>query len=134
MKQNSLLAKTIIQITAGLTLLLVLLGYIGYSNTKSGLEEALQADAQNAIDRLSSSLPISVWNFDAGIAAKAIEAEVQADFINSIAVISNGEPFVARSKAQDGSISEKKDSPHISAFDLKKALEFEEDGTINQVG
>lgn len=134
MSQTSLLVKTIVQITAGLTLLLIILGYIGYNNTRQGLEEALQADAQNVVDRLSSSLPISVWNFDTGIAGKTIEAEINADFINSVAVFSNGELFAGRAKAQDGTITEAKASPRLSAFELKAKLQFEEDGTLNDVG
>lgn len=134
MKQTSLLIKTISQITLGLTILVVTLGVIGYNNTKSDLEKAAIADSQHVIDRLSASLPISIWNFDTSIAGKAIDAEISADFINSITVISNGEVFVSRAKALDGSITENKNSPRISAFTLTNKLEFEEDGTLNPVG
>lgn len=134
MKQTSLLIKTISQITLGLTILLVLLGIVGYNNTKNDLEQAAMADSQHVIDRLSASLPISIWNFDTSIAGKAIDAEISADFINSIAVISNGEVFVSRAKSLDGSIKESKNSPRTSAFTLTNKLEFEEDGTLNPVG
>jgi methyl-accepting chemotaxis protein len=134
MKQTSLLIKTISQITLGLTILLVILGSVGYNNTKTDLEQAAVEDSQHVIDRLSASLPISIWNFDASIASKAIDAEISADFINSITIISNGEVFVSRAKALDGSITEKKNSPRSSAFTLTNNLEFEEDGTLNPVG
>ncbi len=134
MKQVSLLIKTISQITFGITVLLVLLATIGYNNTKSDLEAAAIADSQYVIDRLSASLPISIWNFDASIASKALDSEISADFINSITVISNGEVFVSRAKALDGSITESKHSPREKAFTLKQNLEFEEDGTLNPVG
>ena len=132
--QPSLLIKTISQITLGLTILLVVLGYIGYNNTKADLKQAAIADSQHVIDRLSASLPISIWNFDTSIASKAIEAEISSDFINSITIVSNGAVFVSRAKSLDGSITEKKNSPRISAFSLTKKLEFEEDGTLNPVG
>jgi len=134
MKQVSLLIKTISQITLGITVLLVLLATIGYTNTKNDLEAAAVADSQYVIDRLSASLPISIWNFDASIASKAIDAEISADFINSITVISNDEVFVSRAKSLDGSITESQHSPRESAFTLKQNLEFEEDGTLNPVG
>ena len=134
MKQTSLLIKTISQITLSLTILLIALGAIGYNNTKTDLEQAAQADSQHVIDRLSASLPISIWNFDANIASKAIDAEISADFINSITVTNNGEIFVSRAKSLDGSITEKNNSPRSSAFTLTNNLEFEEDGTLNPVG
>jgi methyl-accepting chemotaxis protein len=134
MKQPSLLVKTISQITFGLTVLLILLGMIGYNNTKSDLEESSAADAQYVVDRLAASLPISIWNFDSSIAGKAIDAEISADFINSISIISNGEVFVSRAKALDGTITENKNSSRRQAFVLKRNLEFEEDGVINPVG
>jgi methyl-accepting chemotaxis protein len=134
MKQTSLLVKTISQITLGLTILLIILGTIGYNNTKSDLENAAKSDSQRVVDRLAASLPISIWNFDTSIAGKALDAEVSADFINSIAVIVNGEVFVSRAKGLDGTVSENKNSPRTSAFTLNKNLEFEEDGTMNPVG
>lgn len=134
MKQTSLLVKTISQITLGLTVLLILLGMIGYNNTKTDLEESAAADAQHVVDRLAASLPISIWNFDSSIAGKAIDAEISADFINSISVISNGEVFVSRAKSLDGSITENKNSPKSQSFILNQNLEFEEDGTMNPVG
>lgn len=134
MKQTSLLIRTISQITIGLTILLVLLGTIGYNNTKGDLEAAATTDAQNVIERLSASLPISIWNFDTSIAGKALDSEITADFINSITIISNGEVFVSRAKSLDGSITENKNSPRSSVFTLTNKLEFEEDGTVNPVG
>jgi methyl-accepting chemotaxis protein len=134
MKQTSLLVKTISQITLGLTILLIVLGMIGYTNTKSDLESSAATDAQNVVDRLAASLPISIWNFDSSIAGKAIDAEITADFINSITVISNNEVFVSRAKSLDGSITANKNSPRSLAFTLKKNLEFEEDGSMNPVG
>ena len=134
MKQTSLLVKTIVQITTGLTILLIILGYIGYQNTKDGLESSMRADAETLVGRLSSSLPISVWNFDTDIAGKAVEAEVKADFVNSIAVISNGTRFVSRAKAQDGSLTEAQSSPRLSAFELKAPLQFLENETLHNVG
>ena len=134
MKQTSLLVKTISQITLGLTILLVILGSIGYNNAKNDLESAAQDDARHVIDRLSASLPISIWNFDASIASKALDAEMSADFINSITVMSNDEVFVSRAKALDGSITENKHSPLMNAFTLNKKLVFEEDGSSNPVG
>jgi methyl-accepting chemotaxis protein len=134
MKQTSLLVKTISRITLGLTVLLIILGAIGYNNTKSELEEAAKVDAQRVIERLAASLPISIWNFDTNIAGKAIDAEISADFINSITVIVNGEVFVSRAKGLDGKINNNKNSPRIKAFSLKKNLEFEEDGNMNPVG
>ncbi|NRA24019.1 MAG: HAMP domain-containing protein, partial [Oleispira sp.] len=134
MKQTSLLVKTISRITLGLTILLIILGAIGYNNTKSELEEAAKVDAQRVIERLAASLPISIWNFDTNIAGKAIDAEISADFINSITVIVNGEVFVSRAKGLDGNINSNKNSPRIKAFSLKKNLEFEEDGNMNPVG
>lgn len=107
---------------------------IGYNNTKTDLEESAAADAQHVVDRLAASLPISIWNFDSSIAGKAIDAEISADFINSISVISNGEVFVSRAKSLDGSITENKNSPKSHSFILNKNLEFEEDGTMNPVG
>lgn len=134
MKQTSLLVKTIAQITLGLTILLVVLGGIGYNNTKNELESVAHDDAKNVIDRLSASLPISIWNFDASIASKALDAEMSADFINSITVISNDEIFVSRAKALDGSINDNQHSPLMSAFTLTEKLVFEEDDTANPVG
>lgn len=134
MKQTSLLVKTISQITVGLTILLVILGSIGYFNTKNELKATAQADAKHVIERLSASLPISIWNFDASIASKAIGAEISADFINSITVMSNEEVFVSRAKALDGSITDNKYSPLVNAFTLTTELTFEEDGTSNPVG
>jgi methyl-accepting chemotaxis protein len=134
MKQTSLLIKTISQITIGLTVLLVILGTIGYNNTKNDLEQAANADAQHVIDRLSANLPISIWNYDANTAGKSIDSEISSDFINSISIITNGKVFMSRAKSLDGSITEKKNSPRASAFTLKKQLKFEEDGALNPVG
>ena len=134
MRQTSLLIRTISQITIGLTILLVILGTIGYNNTKSDLEYAASADAQHVIDRLSENLPISIWNFDASTAGKSIDSEITSDFINSITIISNNEVFMSRAKSLDGKITENQNSPRTSAFTLTKQLEFEEDGTINPVG
>jgi methyl-accepting chemotaxis protein len=134
MRQTSLLIRTISQITIGLTILLVILGTIGYNNTKSDLEHAASADAQHVIDRLSENLPISIWNFDASTAGKSIDSEITSDFINSITIISNNEVFMSRAKSLDGKITESQNSPRTSAFTLTKQLEFEEDGTINPVG
>jgi methyl-accepting chemotaxis protein len=134
MKQTSLLVKTIVQITTGLTILLIILGYIGYQNTKDGLESSMRADTETLVGRLTSSLPISVWNFNTDIAGKAVEAEVKADFVNSIAVISNGTRFVSRAKAQDGSLTEAQSSPRLSAFELKAPLQFLENETLHEVG
>jgi methyl-accepting chemotaxis protein len=134
MKQTSLLIKTISQITIGLTILLVILGTIGYNNTKNDLEQAANADAQHVIDRLSANLPISIWNYDASTAGKSIDSEISSDYINSISIITNGKVFMSRAKSLDGSITEKNNSPRASAFTLKKQLEFEEDGTVNPVG
>jgi methyl-accepting chemotaxis protein len=134
MKQTSLLVKTISQITFGLTVLLILLGTIGYNSTKSDLENAEAADAQRVIDRLAASLPITIWNFDSNIAGKTILAEINANFINSISVISNDKIFVSLSKSLDGTVTANTDSPRKNAFTLKKNLEFIEDGTTNPVG
>lgn len=134
MKHTSLLVKTISQITLGLTILLILLGTIGYNNTKSDLENAAADDAQKVVDRLAANLPISIWNFDSSIAGKAIAAEISANFINSISVVNNNEVFVSLAKSLDGSITNNKNSPRSHAFVLKKNLVFEEDGNVNPVG
>lgn len=134
MNNTSLLFKTIAQITLGLTVLLIILGVIGYYNKRTSLESDLRADADHVAERLSASLPIALWNFDSEVANKAIEAEIASPLVNSITVKNSGEVFASRAKNLDGSLTDAEVSPRKTAFVLDVPLVFKEDGTANDVG
>lgn len=134
MSLNSLLLKTILQIVAGITLILVLLGAFNYSQTEQRLLNEVQADAQNVIKRLQGSLPLPIWNFDQDTVVKNIEAELAADFVNRITVVVNEDIFATRAKNAAGEIVESQTSGNTDALEFSEPLIYSADGDESEVG
>lgn len=134
MSLNSLLLKTILQIVAGITVILVLLGAFNYSNTEERLLAEVQADAQNVVKRLQGSLPLPIWNFDQDTVVKNIEAELAADFVNRITVVVNEDIFATRAKNADNEIIESQASGKKDALELSEPLTYAADGDESEVG
>ncbi len=70
-----------------ITALLAISGFLDYSNTRQRLERQLDADVNQAVERIKTNLSTPLWNFDQPVMAASLGAELGEDFTQSIKLV-----------------------------------------------
>ena len=114
--------------------LLVAFGVINYTRTKGHLETSMDRQIDAALERMSASLPTTLWNFDQAQIAQNLTAEMSAPFVEGI-IISNGDKVVSGSaRDADGKLVESTSAP--KSVDASKSVDlvYMDGGKSNPVG
>ncbi len=101
---TSIKSRMAVYVVVTVTALLLMMGFYNYESKALALKQQLQAQAHLVTTRLSLSLPNFIWNFDTASIEKTLEAELEAESINSLTVeLPEGDPVMrAKDKADSG--------------------------------
>ena len=101
---TSIKSRMAVYVVVTVTALLLMMGFYNYESKALALKQQLQAQAHLVTTRLSLSLPNFIWNFDTASIEKTLEAELEAESINSLTVeLPEGDPVMrAKDKTDSG--------------------------------
>lgn len=103
--------------------LMLVFGWINYSQTQSSLEHQLEREVNASMERMSLSVPGMLWNYEFDKLATLVESEMGGVSIGGIYVFDDkGELVVGRSLGSSGSIVESDSLPQDSKRVSEKAL------------
>ena len=122
---TSIKSRMAVYVVITVTALLLLMGFYNYQSKAQALEQQLQGQARLVANRLSLSLPNFIWNFDTASIEKTLEAELEAESINSLVVeLPEGDPVVRAKENTDSS----------NALETRTELFFNDNDTPKSVG
>ncbi|QDQ28121.1 HAMP domain-containing protein [Chitinimonas arctica] len=131
---KSISLKLNLLFVAIVTLVLAASGAYNYHRTESDLLGQRQAAIANILDRLSLSLPVAVWNFDATQAESIVRSEINRSFVRGISVSAEDKVFLSLRHDMAGKI----ESGPIKTLDndVRRAadLRYTANGATRSVG
>jgi len=106
---------------------------LDYFRIKASLQESMAQQVEASLERLSNSLPRSLWNYDKALIDQGLKSEMTSTFISGI-MITKGEKILAgSSRGADGKVAPSVETP-LSDASKELDLEFTEDGKSEPVG
>ena len=122
-------------ITTGvlISVLLVIFGVYNQVQTRTALKANLEKQTLSASNRLSQSLPSTMWNFELSQMRNLVEAEVSAQEIQSIYVFDKNKLLLGLSANETGEFIESSPSDDMISIG-DSVLEFQDEGETHQVG
>jgi len=134
MTTNSISARLIIPFVIIVTMFLAGFGWLNYTQTQSQLEQQLQVQVNNSMQRMQLSLPGPIWNYELDFLAQNVASEMKSNFMAGIVVKNDSETLLIRAKDSNGSLIEVADPPSNSAFQFSSELYYDDGNNNNQVG
>jgi HAMP domain-containing protein/HPt (histidine-containing phosphotransfer) domain-containing protein len=117
------------------TLVLSGFGIYGYQETEKRLNKQLDLNSGLTKDRLTLSLPVPIWNFEAESVEIIIASETQSQHIQGILIIgSNDNVLAGKVKDAEGNINSQNEPPKQFANRYIQPLVMLENGGENDVG
>ncbi|WP_374357668.1 methyl-accepting chemotaxis protein [Chitinimonas sp.] len=92
---KSISTKLNILFVAIVTLVLSTFGIVNYNRSAQQMRHDRQEAISQILDRLSQSLPVAVWNFDATQADSIVRSEINRGFIRGISVSAEDKVFLS---------------------------------------
>ena len=90
-----------------ISLLLGVTGTFNYLKTRSDLNNRLDFDATNALERMNLSLPSALWNFDQTSIGQIVSAEMKSNQVQAIVVSTTKEAIAGFRRKDSGDIDAK---------------------------
>ncbi len=113
--------------------LFILFGTLDYFRIKTSLADSMAEQIEASTERLSKSLPRSLWNYDKDLIAQSLASEMAAKFVSGILIKKGNNILAGVSRGADGKVIASQDTPPSDA--LKEFdLEYAEDGKPEMVG
>lgn len=134
MDTKSINTRIVIPFVVIVTILLTCLGWLNYTQSQSQLNQQLQTEVGNSLQRMQQSLPESVWNYELESLGKSIRLEMQSNFMAVITVKSDTETLMTYVKNSKGDIIESKELPADSSFQNSSSLHYNDGTKDNEVG
>jgi len=116
------------------TLVLAGFGWYNYDRTESQLRFERKDSINRIIDRLSLSLPVAVWNFDATQADSIVRSEMNRTFIRGISVSAEDKVFLALRRETNGKVEVGMSHDTDSTAHAVSELRYSTNGAIRVVG
>jgi len=116
-----------------ISVLLVIFGVYNQVQTRTALKANLEKQTLSASNRLSQSLPSTMWNFELSQMRNLVEAEVSAQEIQSIYVFDKNKLLLGLSANETGEFIESSPSDDMISIG-DSVLEFQDEGETHQVG
>lgn len=113
--------------------LLVGFGAYNYSVTDQTLREQLDRKTEAILDRLETSLPITLWNFELQQMESIIESETASSDVLGIFVYDDKKMVAGRITDENGDIV-KSELPDELDIIKERSLKYEDGGVENKVG
>ncbi|WP_269532142.1 methyl-accepting chemotaxis protein [Chitinimonas sp. BJYL2] len=104
------------------TAVLAASGAYNYDKTRAELMSRRQADIEGMLSRLSQSLPVAVWNFDATQAESIVRSEFNRGFVRGIIVNTEEKLFLSLRGDASGRIEQ--GAPRVGEDDVRKSAEL----------
>jgi len=130
---NSLSLRFNIITSVLVTILLVIFGIYNQSQTRSALKNSLNKQVISAANRLSQSLPSTLWNFESEQMAQLVESEVSAEEIRGVFVYDKQNQLLGRWVNDSGELIDSS-LPDGQADVHEVLLQFQESAQVNDVG
>jgi methyl-accepting chemotaxis protein len=92
---KSISLKLNLLFVAIVTVVLAVFGFYNYGRTADNLRHERKEAIGQILDRLSQSLPVAVWNFDATQADSIVRSEINRSFIRAITVSAEDKVFLS---------------------------------------
>lgn len=103
--------------------LMVGFGWFNYSQTQSSLEQQLDREVSAAVERLSLSVPSTLWNYEFEQLETIIESEMGGVSIGGVYVLDDkGELVAGRGLNEQGKIVESESVPNDGPFRREREL------------
>ncbi|HEY9103108.1 methyl-accepting chemotaxis protein [Chitinimonas sp.] len=131
---KSISLKLNLLFVAIVTLVLAASGAYNYYRTQADLQQQRQATLVGILDRLSQSLPVAVWNFDATQVESIVRSELNRSFVRGITVSAEDKVFLALQR--DASAKVVSGQAQLQESDERRAreLRYSANGTMRTVG
>jgi methyl-accepting chemotaxis protein len=113
----------------------ILLGFgaYNYSATDATLKAQQNKQVDAVIHRLQTSVPSTLWNFEAEQLKSIVESETSNDAVLGIFIYDDKKLILGRLKSDTGTISDAKLPENLKSMREEK-LTYEENGKLNVVG
>ncbi|MGF1757251.1 methyl-accepting chemotaxis protein [Photobacterium sagamiensis] len=134
MDVKSISARLIIPFVIIVTIFLASFGWLNYTQTQSQLEQQLQVQVNNSLQRMQLSLPGPIWNYELDFLAQNVASEMKSNFMAAIVVKNDSETMMIRAKDSNGNLVEVDQPPSNSTFQLSSELYYDDGDNNNQVG
>jgi len=116
------------------TLVLAASGAYNYQQTRKELLGQRQVAIASILDRLSLSLPVAVWNFDATQAESIVRSEINRGFVRGIAVSAEDKVFLSLRHDMGGKIEQGAIKPADDDVRRVGELRYTANGATRTVG
>lgn len=131
---NSIKLRFNLITSAVLIVVFFLFGVYNHAQTESALNQSLERQSDAALERLSQSLPVTLWNYETQQMQDIVDAELGADDIRAVYVLDGDKLLLGRKS--DGN----RDIAQLDSFEPSKALtkeaklNFDDSGNLTPVG
>lgn len=132
--KNSISLRFNLLASALVIVLLVAFGVYNHVQTGDALRASLDKQTNAVIGRLTQSLPPTLWNFETDQMISIVESEVSASEIKGVFVYDTNEIILGRMTNEFDKTIEVKKLPEDLGLTKQSALEFDDSGSINEVG
>ncbi|MDI9244176.1 methyl-accepting chemotaxis protein [Marinobacter sp. CHS3-4] len=121
--------------TAVVVILLVAFGWYNHNETQQALNNQLVKQTGAVVERLQSSVPSTLWNYEVSQMKRIVASEVVADGIAAIFVYDDkDELLTGQAQAADGKLNDITAPPETTAPTRDKPLTYDNNGEEKKVG
>ncbi|GAB3245717.1 methyl-accepting chemotaxis protein [Chitinimonas naiadis] len=131
---KSISLKLNLLFVAVVTLVLAASGAYNYYRTQADLQLQRQATLAGILDRLSLSLPVAVWNFDATQVESIVRSEINRSFVRGITVSAEDKVFLSIQRDAAGKVVQGQAQLAESDERRSRELRYSANGTARTVG
>ncbi len=116
-------------------LLLVLFSLFEYFQTRTEMNASLDSNIQSAIERMSKSLPATIWNYELEQMEAIVHSELAANSIRSILIADNSNQLLLGLKKNNNGNFTSVSLDQISSDQWREvSLAYDDSGQVDQVG
>ncbi len=131
--KNSIKLRFNLITSAIVIVVFILFGIFNHSQTENALNRSLERQTTAALERLSQSLPVTLWNYETQQMQDIVDAELGADEIKAVYVLDGDKLLLGRGSFGDNEIE---DLGSFTPVDSHKEseLNFDDAGNLTPVG
>ncbi len=116
-------------------LLLVLFGVFEYFQTRTEMNASLDNNIQSAFERMSKSLPATIWNYELEQMEAIVHSELAANSIRAVLIVDNTNELLLGLKKSGAGNFTRVSLDQISSDQWREVgLAYDDSGQVNQVG
>ena len=133
MNFDSISTKIQLQFTTLITVFLLGFGIYNYQVTQGEMEDTLNTQVINSLNRLALSLPGAIWNYELEFVLQNVDSEMKAEFAKAIIVKNDSEVLVNRTKKNLEIVDGDETLPDFT-FKRSLVLYYSDEEQKNEVG